>query len=127
MNYCQNFRYSVKKKIKKFISRHFKPQKYLGEKTRKSKRYIEAISLAQKISEIQKADWSTKSDWHKNGVTEWKLTEGIRMEYSDDHMAIYVWRRYNDQARSFCKILPAFLDYPDDIEPLLYDQPWVCI
>ena len=121
------FRYQTKQKIKKIISRNFKPQRNLGDKTGKSKRRIEAMSLAQKIYEIENADWRTKRDWLMEGKTVWELAEGITMQRSEDCMVWYVWRTYDDQAREFCKFIPASYLPQNTIERLLYDQPWECI
>ena len=121
------FCYQTKQKVKKFISKRFKPQKFLGDKTRKSKRWVEAIFLAQKIYEIENAGWRTRRDWLMEGKTVWELAEGITMQRSEDCMVWYVWRTYDDQAREFCKSIPAFSLRQNTLERLLYDQPWVCI
>lgn len=88
---------------------------------------IEAKELAHSIYNIQQADWKTKRQWHREGKSSWKLSDRIRMTKSDDCMSLYLLKTYDDQAREFCKVIPAFNLDENCIEKLLCDQPWCCI
>lgn len=87
----------------------------------------ESRVLAKKVYEIENANYKQKREWHEKGVTTFKLAEDVYMNKSDDHMVWYLWKRFPDQAREFCKIVPAFFLYPDTIEKILNAQGWVCI
>ena len=83
--------------------------------------------LAQRIYNVENANYKQVRKWHKNGVTQWGLLGGVYMERSDDCMCWYLWRSKPDQARLFCKVVPRFHLSVQTIEAILAAQPWVCI
>ena len=127
MFYLQKTIYLFRRNINSAIIRWYKPAQYRGENESRLHRRCEAKALARAIYEIEHADWETRKAWRIEGKRNWDLADGIWMSQSDDCMCWHLWREYDDQARQFCKIIPAFYYYEDTLEKLLYSQPWVCI
>lgn len=87
----------------------------------------ESEDLAEKVYEIQNANFRQVREWYTNGVKRWRLSESVWMEKSEDHMMWYLWKSMPDQAREFFKAVPAMHFYPDRIAKVLDAQPWVCV
>lgn len=87
----------------------------------------ESRILAEKVYDIEHANYRQQKEWQEQGVTKHKLTDNVYMEKSDDHMVWYLWKTFPDQARLFCKVVPSFHLYADSIESILKSQGWVCI
>lgn len=119
--------YKVRQTIHNMIIRRFKPAKNRGDHQWWFLRRCEAIVLARMIHYIEIANWKIQKQWRMEEKNSWDLLDGIYMHRSDDCMCWYLWRTYDDQAREFCKIIPAFYLDEDTIRKLLYEQPWICI
>lgn len=95
-------------------------------------RKVESARLAKQIHDIENAKFRCRKAWALHDRTRWDLLDAndnvgkIWLEVSDDCMVWYLWRRYPDQARLFCKCVPkANLDVIV-IERVLNAQPWTC-
>lgn len=121
------FFYKIKRKIHDMIIRRFKPAENLGSRHWWFRRRCEAIVLARKIYDVEHANWKIQKQWRQEKKDYWDLLDGIWMHRSDDCMSWILWRTYDDQAREFCKIIPAFYLDEDCVRRLLYNQPWICI
>ena len=87
----------------------------------------ESRILAEKVYEIENANYRQQKEWREHGVTKHKLTDNVYMEKSDDHMMWYLWKFSPVERREKCKVVPSFHLYPESIERILKSQGWVCI
>ena len=87
----------------------------------------ESRILAKKVYEIENANYKQKREWRDQGKKAFKIADDVYTEKSEDHMVWYLWKTFPDQARLFCKVVPAFYLYPESIERILDAQGWVCI
>lgn len=63
----------------------------------------------------------------KNG-NHMKLTEEVDLKWSEELLAVYLFKTFSDQARSFVKVVPALGDLKEkQLEKILSSQPWVCL
>lgn len=84
--------------------------------------------LAEKIYEIENADFKQVKQWHKDGVKSWALTEDIRMEKSEDCMCWYLWKYNEDKCEfGYFKVIPRMYYDKRSIEKMLSAQHWVWI
>ena len=84
----------------------------------------ESFLLAQKIYEIQVANWKIKKQWTLENKTEWVLQDGVKLESSEDKLMWYVWRSDKCDDEWFFKAVPRMSYSPDEIEKILKAQPW---
>ena len=84
--------------------------------------------LAEKIYEIENANFKQVKEWHKNNVTRWNLTDDIYMEKSEDYMCWYLWK-YNEGKcdYGYFKVIPRMHYRKEDIAKMLEAQHWVWI
>lgn len=87
--------------------------------------------LANRIYEIEHADWKQQLEWSEAGVHSWKIARDIRVEKSDDHMMWYLWwtdNKYHYGDVVLWKCVPRISDLDvRQITAILKAQPWVCI
>lgn len=87
----------------------------------------ESKILAEKVYEIESANYRQKKEWREQGITKHLISENVYMEKSDDHMMWYLWKFRSTERRELFKAVPALSLYPNTIEKILKAQPWVCI
>lgn len=95
-----------------------------GGKNRSTK---ESELLSKFIYDVEHADYETKSRWMDENKTSWKPIENVRLERSDDMLMWYLWKRFDDQARSFFKAVPSLHLDKETIYRVLDAQSWACI
>lgn len=84
--------------------------------------------LAEKIYEIENANYKQVKEWHKNSVHKWKLTDDIYMEKSEDCMCWYLWKYSENECEyGYFKVIPRMRYSKEDIAAMLEAQRWVWI
>lgn len=84
----------------------------------------ESYLLAQKIYEIQNANWKSTKQWILENRKEWVLADGVRLEQSEDLLVWYVWKLSYWGDEECFKAVPRMGYYPDEIERILKSQAW---
>ena len=87
--------------------------------------------LAERIYEIEHAEWKQKHEWLNAGVDHWEIADDIVVEKSKDHMMWYLWwtdNKYHYGDTKMWKSVPCISDLRvDQIAAILKAQPWVHI
>lgn len=84
--------------------------------------------IAQRIYDIENADYKQRKEWHKNNTTRWELTSEIYMEKSSDHMCWYLWKYDSGKCEfGYFKVVPRMSCSKESIENILNAQMWVWI
>ena len=84
--------------------------------------------LAEKIYEIENANFKQVKEWNKNNVIKWNLTDNIYMEKSEDCMCWYLWKYSEDKCEyGYFKVIPRMRYKKDYIVKMLDAQIWVWI
>ena len=84
--------------------------------------------IAEKIYEIENADFKQVKEWRKNNVTTWKLTDDIYMEESEDCMCWYLWKYNEDKGEyGYFKVVPRMRYSKKNIVKMLKAQRWAWI
>ena len=87
----------------------------------------ESRMLAEKVYEIESANYRQIKEWREQGITKHLISDHVYLEKSDDRMMWYLWKFSPVERRELCKAVPALHFYPKTIEKILKSQPWVCI
>jgi hypothetical protein len=84
--------------------------------------------LAEKIYEIENAPRKQANEWLRNNITQWKITDKIYIEASNDHMCWYLWKYDDGKCEyGFFKVIPKVHCDKKTIEAILNAQQWVWI
>ena len=94
-----------------------------------------ARAIAEKIYEIEHANWKQKKEWHLNGVEKWHVEIGnvldasttATIEQSKDMFSWHVWNKSHVKNGAFLKVVPASDLEIDAIETILNAQPWLYV
>lgn len=81
--------------------------------------------LAEKLFEIENADFKQRILWQKAGVNNWVLAKHISARKSADGICWYLSKYDPNQDRTFIKVVPAAGFEVSVIENILEAQPWV--
>ena len=98
-------------------------------------------AIAEKIYEIEHANYKQKREWHLNGVKKWHveirkvldtsdiiwIDETVTIEQSKDMFSWHIWDKSNLKNRAFLKVVPASDLEVDAIETILNAQPWLYV
>ena len=84
--------------------------------------------LAEKIYEIENANWKQIKEWLLSGVNKWNITDKIYLEASDDHLCWYLWKYDDGKCEyGFFKVVPKVFCDKKTIEEILSAQHWIWI
>lgn len=100
-------------------------------------------AIAEKIYEIEHANWKQKREWHLTGVKKWHveirkvldtstsdiiwIDETVTIEQSKDMFSWHIWDKSSLKNGAFLKVVPASDLEIDAIERILNAQPWFYI
>lgn len=87
----------------------------------------ESEVLAQEIFDIENADIKTRSEWIRDNVLHWHLSNNVRLEMSNDRMMWYLLKSYPNDIRYFFKAVPKFQYSVTAINVILATQAWKCL